>query len=195
VISPRSPLSRSTEPHMSTASPGHSVLTASFAARGSRVQIPSAPPNTLVRAVAGRAIACCLGLFRVRRRTVAPQDRFLKHLISCEGVTWVEVCDMKPRVSSVRLATTIPDIIWSCHRRCSQRLAGVTSFDYSQPSQADQDVPWPIFRASSTSSKPCRPQFWLQSRHRGSPGSSIEHLSELKNARVSIFRDQRLCAR
>jgi hypothetical protein len=47
-VSPRSPHSRSTDPPTCAVSPGHSVLTASFATRGSRVQIPSAPRFCLV---------------------------------------------------------------------------------------------------------------------------------------------------
>ena len=41
--------SRPTNPPDRSVSPGQSVLTTSFATRGSRVKIPSAPPNALVR--------------------------------------------------------------------------------------------------------------------------------------------------
>jgi len=56
IISRPSPHSRSTSRRMDAVCPGQRVLTASFAARKSRVQIPPAPLNALVRAIVG-----CLG--------------------------------------------------------------------------------------------------------------------------------------
>jgi hypothetical protein len=47
----RSAHSRSTNPPDTSVSPGQRVLTTSFATRGSRVQIPSAPPLALVKGV------------------------------------------------------------------------------------------------------------------------------------------------
>jgi hypothetical protein len=74
VTSLRSLHSRPTRPWMRSISPGHSVLTASFATRGSRVQIPSAPLNTLVRAISARALARHLYNSVIRGSTGDPQD-------------------------------------------------------------------------------------------------------------------------
>ena len=48
LVSRRSSHSRATGPLVRAVAPGQRALTASFAARGSRVQIPSAPLNALV---------------------------------------------------------------------------------------------------------------------------------------------------
>ncbi len=50
-VSRRSAHGDPTNPRIGLITPGHSVLTASFATKGSRVQIPSAPLKALVMEV------------------------------------------------------------------------------------------------------------------------------------------------
>ena len=72
VASRRSTHSRPTDPDLGPVSPGQSGLTASFATRKSRVQIPPAPLNALVRAILQRARMSVCPLPRLRRPTEAP---------------------------------------------------------------------------------------------------------------------------
>ena len=65
-------------------SPGHSVLTASFATRGPRVQIPSAPLKTLVRAISVRPTCLSDPGSADLCSTDAPQQFCPKHLILYE---------------------------------------------------------------------------------------------------------------
>jgi hypothetical protein len=80
----RSPHSRPTDQRPGVASPGKRVLTASFATRASRVQIPSAPLTTLVRAYERVRKATVWARSVMRRATNAPQDRALEPLFSDE---------------------------------------------------------------------------------------------------------------
>jgi hypothetical protein len=72
-VSRRSCHSRATSPESKAITPGHGVLTASFATRGSRVQIPSAPLNALVRAISARPRVAFGPRSVMRRATDAPQ--------------------------------------------------------------------------------------------------------------------------
>jgi len=77
--------SRSTNPEPEAVTPGHRVLTASFATRKSRVQIPPAPKNALVRAM----LACEGGLLsgsRICDSTRAPHGGHAVHLSKCEAL-------------------------------------------------------------------------------------------------------------
>jgi hypothetical protein len=71
---------------MRTIPPGQSVLAASFATRGSRVQIPSAPLKVLVKAISDRTSPRQMALLWCSRSTDGPQDSHCGPLISCEGV-------------------------------------------------------------------------------------------------------------
>ena len=85
-ISFRSVHKRATDPPTRAVAPGQRVLTASFATRGSRVQIPSAPLIPLVRAISGLPVT----LDRDSRSCDldAPQATHKhppsKHLVACE---------------------------------------------------------------------------------------------------------------
>jgi hypothetical protein len=67
------PTAASTNPESEAVTPGQSVLTASFATRGSRAQIPSAPPNALVRGFSGRPPVRPIRNSVVSRSTGGPQ--------------------------------------------------------------------------------------------------------------------------
>ena len=68
-------------------SPGHGHLTASFATRGSRVQIPSAPLNALVRALSGSSVRAAGTRSALLRATEVPQDRGAEHLVLYETLS------------------------------------------------------------------------------------------------------------
>ena len=81
-VSRRSPHSRPTDRHWGHVFPGQSVLTASFATRGPRVQIPSAPLNALIRAILGRSKRRWLSTIRdaPRHRDPALEHGFVLRL-------------------------------------------------------------------------------------------------------------------
>ena len=84
-VSLRSPHNRSTRLWMWSVSPGQRVLTTSFATRGSRVQIPSAPldaPGQRVFLVALLFARFTILLTRAPKAT--HKKRPSKHLIPCE---------------------------------------------------------------------------------------------------------------
>ena len=84
-ISRPSAHSRPTNHQSDIVSPGQRVLTTSFATRRSRVQIPSAPPFSLVRAISASAPRNQTRRSEVPRSTEGPQDSTCYPLVYCEG--------------------------------------------------------------------------------------------------------------
>jgi len=159
VASRRLPHGCPTDPQRPTVSPGQGALTASFATRKSRVQIPPAPLNALVRALSAISNPCWLRDRVIRCPTHAPQEASPEHLAANEGVTGsnpVSSTKFPGQGDFSSSGRSLKPRSWSLtlHRRptgCCGRSTSSSTRCFLTPSHIDQpSKKMPLRRATAT---------------------------------------------